>query len=231
MVPLVVGFDLDMTLVDSRPGLAATYRALSAQTGVAIDVDLAMSRLGPPLNVELASWFPPEQVVPAADLFRSLYAHVAVPQTPTLPGAREAFAAVRAAGGNIMVITGKFEPNARLHLRHLGLDADVVVGWVWAEGKTPVMRSYGVSVYVGDHPSDMVAARAAAEPAVDLGEITEQTEGEPLRSTLAVGVATGAHASIDLFVAGAHCVLNDLTEFPDWLDAQLRLPELVGVGV
>ena len=34
---LVVGFDLDMTLVDSRPGIAVTLDALSAETGHAID--------------------------------------------------------------------------------------------------------------------------------------------------------------------------------------------------
>ena len=35
-----VGFDLDMTLIDSRPGIAATYRALTAKTGVHVDADL-----------------------------------------------------------------------------------------------------------------------------------------------------------------------------------------------
>ena len=29
--PLVVGFDLDMTLIDSRPGIAAAFRALTFQ--------------------------------------------------------------------------------------------------------------------------------------------------------------------------------------------------------
>ena len=32
--PLVVGFDLDMTLIDTRPGIAAVWDALSAETGV-----------------------------------------------------------------------------------------------------------------------------------------------------------------------------------------------------
>ncbi|NUV50253.1 HAD family hydrolase, partial [Streptomyces sp. CAI-78] len=45
----VVGFDLDMTLIDSRPGIGAAYRVLAAETGVPIDVDLVVSRLGPPL--------------------------------------------------------------------------------------------------------------------------------------------------------------------------------------
>ncbi|CAO0837165.1 hypothetical protein SMICM17S_05890 [Streptomyces microflavus] len=42
--PLTVGFDLDMTLIDSRPGIAAAYRALSAETGVRIDDALVVSR-------------------------------------------------------------------------------------------------------------------------------------------------------------------------------------------
>ena len=59
---LVVGFDLDMTLIDSRPGIAAVWDALSAETGVAIDSAAAVSRLGPPLDEELALWFPADQV-------------------------------------------------------------------------------------------------------------------------------------------------------------------------
>ena len=58
---LVVGFDLDMTLLDTRPGIAETYRALIASTGVPIDVDLVINRLGPALEDELANWFPPAE--------------------------------------------------------------------------------------------------------------------------------------------------------------------------
>ena len=46
---LVVGFDLDMTLVDTRPGIKRVWDELSVLTGVVIDSDLAVSRLGPPL--------------------------------------------------------------------------------------------------------------------------------------------------------------------------------------
>src|SRR5690606_37442156 len=48
-----IGFDLDMTLVDSRPGIRAVYEELSRQTGVFIDAELAVFRLGPPLTWEL----------------------------------------------------------------------------------------------------------------------------------------------------------------------------------
>ena len=198
MAPLVVGFDLDLTLVDSRPGIAATLRALSDRTGVFIDADAAVTRLGPPLDVELALWYPIAEVAAMADLFRQLYPTTAIASSPALPGAIEAFAAVRARGGRVVVITGKFEPNARLHLAYLGLEADAVVGWAWAEGKVSAMTEYGVTVYLGDHPADMAAARAV--PAT------------------AIGVLTGAHSADELRAAGADTVLENLTDFPQWLE-------------
>lgn len=194
---LVVGFDLDLTLVDSRPGIAATFRALSDLTGVYIDADAAVTRLGPPLDVELALWFEPDRVEAAADGFRKLYPTSAITTSPLLPGAVEAFTAVRALGGRIVVITGKYEPNARLHLDHLGLHVDGLVGWAWAEGKVDAMLEHGVGVYLGDHPADMAAARAV--PAA------------------AIGVLTGEHTADELRLAGAGEVFGDLSGFPRWL--------------
>jgi phosphoglycolate phosphatase len=198
VAPLVVGFDLDLTLVDSRPGIAAAYRALSDRTGVYIDADAAVTRLGPPLEVELGLWFPADQVPAMGDEYRLLYATNAIATSPALPGAAEAFGAVRELGGRIVVITGKFEPNARLHLAHLGLVADAVVGWAWAESKVTAMTEHGVGVYLGDHPADMAAARAV--PAT------------------AIGVLTGAHSADELHAAGADTVLANLTDFPQWLE-------------
>jgi phosphoglycolate phosphatase len=198
VAPLVVGFDLDLTLVDSRPGIAATFRALSDRTGVFIDADAAVTRLGPPLDAELARWFPAADITAMGDLFRQIYLATAITSSPALPGAADAFAAVRARGGRVVVITGKYEPNARLHLAHLGLEADAVIGWAWAEGKVNAMTAHGVTAYLGDHPADMAAARAV--PAT------------------ALGVLTGGHRAEELCVAGAQAVLTDLTEFPRWLE-------------
>ncbi|GFJ90045.1 hypothetical protein Prum_036870 [Phytohabitans rumicis] len=118
---LVVGFDLDMTLVDSRPGIAAAFRALSAQTGVYVDADAAVTRLGPPLRHELRIWFPPERVEEAVDAYRALYPAYAITPSVLLPGAAEAVGAVRDLGGEVVVVTSKLGRLARLHLDHLGL--------------------------------------------------------------------------------------------------------------
>ena len=193
-----MGFDLDMTLIDSRPGIAATFRAISEETGVVVDTDVVVNRLGPKLEDELAAWFPAHEILAVSDRYRELYADLGVPGTELLPGALDAITAVRAAGGRCVVVTAKYEPNAHRCLAHVCLEVDVVVGWRHGPGKTEALVEHGASVYVGDTPPDMVAARTAG--------IT------------AVGVTTGPHARGELFEAGADFVLDSLTQFPQWWD-------------
>ncbi|MGW2931452.1 HAD family hydrolase [Streptomyces sp. NPDC001156] len=196
---LTVGFDLDMTLIDSRPGIHACYQALSARTGTYIDADLAITRLGPPLEDELVHWFPADGIAATADLYREMYPAIAIAATPAMPGAREAIEAVRAAGGRAIVVTAKFEPNAKLHLEHLGIEPDAVIGDLWAEQKAEALVEHGAAVYVGDHIGDVRGARSAG--------------------ALSVAVATGPCTADELRAAGADVVLAGLTEFPAWLTA------------
>jgi len=189
-----VGFDLDMTLVDSRPGIRSAYQALSAQTGVHVDADLAITRLGPPLRQELGEWFPADQLEQAVTTYRALYPDYAITPTVPTPGAREALAAVRALGLRVVVVTSKLGRLADLHLEHLGLPVDEVAGDLFAEGKAAALTEYGVRWYVGDHVGDMVAARTAGVPGI--------------------GVATGPCSADELRAAGAAYVLPDLTGFP-----------------
>ena len=203
MPPLMVGFDLDMTLVDSRPGIAAAYRALTARTGVQVDADAAVSRLGPPLRVEIARWFPPEQVEEAVLAYRELYPAYAITPTVPMPGALAAIEAVHARGGRVMVVTSKIGRLAKLHLDHLGFAVDELAGDLFAEEKATALREHGATLYVGDHVADMAAADAAGIPGV--------------------GVATGPCSRDELAAAGADLVLDDLTEFPAALDRIIGL--------
>jgi phosphoglycolate phosphatase len=189
-----VGFDLDMTLIDSRPGIAATYRALSARTGVHVDADLAVTRLGPPLRSELREWFPPAEVEDAVALYRSLYPRYAIEPSRPTPGAREALAAVRMLGLRVVVVTSKISRLATLHLDHLGMAADELAGDRFAAGKAVALEEYGVRWFVGDHVGDMVAATAAGIPGI--------------------GVTTGPCGAAELREAGATYVLGDLNAFP-----------------
>ena len=88
-----------------------------------------------------------------------------------------------------------------MHIEHLGLDADEVVGWLWGAGKAEALIEHGASVYVGDHVYDVLGAKAAG--------------------AVSVAVATGPCSAADLQAAGADVVLPDLTAFPQWLEEHL----------
>lgn len=197
-----IGFDLDMTLIDSRPGIHACYRALADRTGTYIDADLAVTRLGPPLVDELVHWFPADEIDAMADLYREMYPSIAITATPAMTGAREAITAVQASGGRAIVVTAKYEPNAKLHLEHLGIAPDEVIGDLWAERKAEALLAHGATVYVGDHTGDVRGARTA--------------------NAYSVAVATGPCDAAELREAGADVVLADLTEFPAWLTSYSR---------
>jgi phosphoglycolate phosphatase len=196
MAPLVVGFDLDMTLVDSRAGVHATLRALVDETGAPIDADVVVARLGPPLEQELATWVPAEQIDALADRFRELYADLGLVGLVTLPGAAAALDAVRAASGRTLVVTAKYEPNAWRCLEHAGLAVDHVVGWRHGPQKGETLVEHGAVAYVGDTPPDMEAAHLAG--------------------AVAVAVPTGPFTPDELVAAGADVVLDSLEAFPDW---------------
>jgi uncharacterized protein len=206
---LVVGFDLDMTLIDTVVGFAATLDALGAELGVEFPTAEMTANLGPPLELMMQPHLPADQIEAAADRFREIYPDFAVTPTPAFPGVAEALAAVRRHHGRIVLVTGKHTPNAQLHVDHLGLDVDVVEGRVWGTGKGDVLRRHEADLYVGDHVHDVEGARAAG--------ITS------------VSVLTGGSTRAQLEEAGTDVVLADLSEFPAWLDGHLletRLTQL-----
>jgi pyridinium-3,5-biscarboxylic acid mononucleotide sulfurtransferase len=199
--PLVVGFDLDMTLIDTVPGFSATLLALGAELGVEFPVAEMTARLGPPLDAVLGEHLAAEAVAPAGDRFRALYPDHAIISVPLLAGAAEALAAVRRHRGRVLVVTGKYPDNARLHLDHLGIEVDHLEGWVWGVGKADALRREGAAIYVGDHVHDVEGARAAG--------------------VLSVSVLTGGCTRAELLEAGTDVVLESLAEFPAWLDEHL----------
>ncbi|PVG84631.1 ATP-dependent sacrificial sulfur transferase LarE [Nocardioides gansuensis] len=195
---LVVAFDLDMTLIATVPGFIATLEVLALELGVELPAAALSSRLGPPLHQLLADHLEEAAVAPAVDRFRALYPDLAVAPVPVLPGAVEALAAVRRHGGRVLVVTGKFTPNARLHLDHLGLEVDHLEGKVWGVGKAEPLQAHGAAVLVGDHVHDVEGALAAG--------------------VTSVSVLTGGSTREELVAAGTHVVLDDLRDFPAWLD-------------
>ena len=191
-----VGFDLDMTLIDSRPAIMAAFLAMSRDLSVRVDLDAVDSRLGVKLEDELAHWFPPEGIAEAAVRYRRHYLLLAAEKTSALPGAREALAAVRAAGERAVIITAKHPVSVGPSLRAAGLTADELFANVHGPEKAEVLRGLGAVAYVGDTPPDIAAGVSAG--------------------VRAIGVATGSFTAAELRGAGAELVLGTLEAFPAW---------------
>jgi len=204
--PLVVGFDLDMTLVDSADGIVECIVHACSLHGVTVDPAEVHPTVGWPLDHVFPRWVPdvdPEILMAA---YRERYATHVIPFTKVLPGAREAIAAVHDRGGRVLVISAKRGDHVEGVLAAGGLFADVVVGSRFAEAKGATLLEERAWAYVGDHPGDVVAARHAG--------------------ALAVAVPTGPTSAEELLSAGADVVLPSIAAFPDWLHEALgRYPE------
>jgi phosphoglycolate phosphatase len=205
-IPPIVGFDLDMTLVDSAAGITATLAAALARVpggdSATAGADELWPYIGLPLEQTVRALAPHTDPAQVARLYRSLYAEIGVPLTTLMPGARAALAAVRALGGVILVVSAKKQAGVEDVLRQVGLDTgdlapDVVVGGLFAGAKGHRLRAERAGIYVGDHVGDVEAAKVA--------------------SALSVAVATGPQSAAELAQAGADVVLPDLTSFAQWL--------------
>ncbi|MFM8240163.1 MAG: HAD family hydrolase [Actinomycetota bacterium] len=193
----VVGFDLDMTLVDSADGIVSSVQYVLEGYGVQADGDDIRSTIGLPLDHVFPRWLPDEPYDVLLAAYRAHYREHGIPLTLPMPGAREAIDAVRAHGDRVLVVTAKYGAVAGLALEAAGLDADEIVGDLFAEAKGVALVDHGAWAYVGDHPGDVRAARHAG--------------------VHAIAVATGPSSVTELSQAGPDAVLEDLRGLPDVL--------------
>jgi phosphoglycolate phosphatase-like HAD superfamily hydrolase len=192
----LVGFDLDMTLIDSRAGVMAALAAMADELGVAVDLDEVDRRLGIKLEDELRYWFDTRDAVTAAAVFRRHYVGLAATCTQAMPGAHESLTAMRDGGVSTAIITAKHPVSVAPCLAATGLCADHLFAHVHGPEKAEVLRSLKAAVYVGDTPADMAAARAAG--------------------AVGVAVATGSFDAVALRRTSAAAVLPSLKAFPSW---------------
>ena len=192
-----MGFDLDMTLVDSAEGIVLSVQHVISQYGIDADGDEIRSTIGLPLDHVFPRWLPEEPYDVLLAAYRAHYRVNGIPLTRPMPGAAEAIAAVRGRGDRVLVVTAKYGAVASLALEAAGLDADEIVGDLFAEGKATALREHDAWAYVGDHPGDVRAARSA--------------------DVISVVVPSGPTSLVELSAAGPDVVLPDLTHLPEWL--------------
>lgn len=194
---LVIGFDLDMTLVDSAQGISEALVAVCLKHGVQIRLEDALATIGLPLDQVFPLWLPDLPYEQLLDEYREHYGQHGIPKTVALPGAEQALAAVKQLHGRTVVVSAKKADFVQRVLDVVGFEVDAIYGYLFAEHKGEVLLKEGAQVYVGDHPGDIAAARAA--------------------NAISVVVATGPTSEEVLRESSPDVVLTDLTEFPAWL--------------
>jgi phosphoglycolate phosphatase len=193
---MLVGFDLDMTLVDSSAGIAATLQAALAEVGVTAEGGRIWPHIGVPLATVIDDLAPQVDRDAVITRYRELYPALGIPSITVLPGVLETLAVLRSSGHQVAVVSAKLGHVAKAVLDAVGLEVDEIVGDLFATAKGHWLLDNGAQVYVGDHPGDMQAARSAG--------------------AVGVGVCTGPHDAGDLERAGADVILADLRDFPAW---------------
>ena len=178
-----VGFDLDLTLIDSQPAIMAAWRELARETGARIDLDSITTRMGIKLEDEVARWFASVTATRPRPATAGITCGSPRISTTPLPGAAEALAAVRRAGERVIIVTAKHPVSVGPSLVARGWRPTTCTAHVYGPEKAAVLSEVGAAVYVGDAPADMGAAIAA--------------------DTHAVGVTTGSFSAADLLAAGA----------------------------
>ena len=194
---LVVGFDLDMTLVDSSEGIVDALLHVCNSHGVQVSREDALATIGLPLDQVFPMWLPDYAYEQLLDEYRDHYGKFGIPKTVALPGSKETIEAVHELNGRVVVVSAKKEDFARRVLEVVGLKVDAVHGYLFAEHKGDALRHENAHIYVGDHPGDVLAARAAG--------------------AISIVVSTGATNEGILRESEPDVVLNSLEEFPSWL--------------
>lgn len=174
--------DLDGTLLDSAPDLAAAvnkllvelgYEALSAES-IRGMIGGGLPKLGERALAARGVTYGPEFLPGAIDKLRAYYAAGLAVETRPYPGVREALTRLRDAGWRLAVCTNKPEALSRALLEELQLDGffQAVGGGDSFAGKKPdpahplaLLDALGATpadaVLLGDGAPDILAARAA----------------------------------------------------------------------
>ncbi|RDH13479.1 HAD family hydrolase [Tsukamurella pulmonis] len=175
-----IGFDLDLTLIDSRQRILTAAQRAFRDLGHAVDDAALLPHMGVPIDDVARALVPGIDADRFLRRYRRHYDTDDTTPVPVLPGATELLAAIRAAGGAAVVVSAKQQAAAERAVAAAGLDLAAVVGGHFGERKGEALRRFGnVRAYLGDHVEDAAAARAAGCPFI--GVTTGEFDAGALR--------------------------------------------------
>ncbi|MDE2365067.1 MAG: HAD hydrolase-like protein [Hyphomicrobiales bacterium] len=173
-------FDLDGTLIDSKPGITGALRYALAEMGETVpcadDLDWV---IGPPMIESLRKLVGEARAAAAQKVYRARYAEVGLAGNRVYDGMADVLQRLQAEGWALYVATSKLRAFARQIIGHLGFDRFFrEVYGAEADGslmhKTEllahVLRETRVdparAVMIGDRRHDVIGARANGLPTI-----------------------------------------------------------------
>lgn len=178
----VVLFDLDGTLVDSEPGILASFEKAFEPYGITLSKEQRRSLLGPPLKESFARFLAPEQVETAVNRYRAFYREEGIRCCSVYPGVTEMLAVLKSNGFVLGVATCKLREAAKKLMDSLQLTQyfDYIGGSIPEidlESKAQVIQQVLAqpvfrgkpAIMVGDRDNDLCGAAACGIPAIAVG--------------------------------------------------------------
>ena len=200
-----IGFDLDMTLVDSAAGITACMSdSLKAFKIKGITTEQQYKTIGIPLRDAFAQWVEEGKVDEVVAYYRSKFDEIAFPHMKLLPHALEALTACEAHNVEVLVVSSRKQESLEGLLRYLNIidKFSLVKGGAFGEAKGAILKEAGAAIYVGDHEGDVRGAKA--------GEC------------FSIAVCTGPSTQESLAAENPDILMKDLSEFGPFLDKYMN---------
>lgn len=213
--PRAAIFDLDGTLVDSLPTVAAAMAAAMHAHGFAVDPEAVIPRIGPPMNDLVAelTGCPREVAERVNDDYQRRYYGEFIQGTPPMAGATALLDRLRGAGVRLAVLTNKVVAGGQqmVAVQHWEGRFDAIAGRDSGgrpkpapDGALLLLERLGVAAgeaaIVGDTEFDMGCGRAAGLRWV-VGCANQRSEAQ-LRDGGATHVVRGLAAVGDVLLDG-----------------------------
>jgi phosphoglycolate phosphatase len=216
--PRTVLFDLDGTLIDSAPDIAAAVNELLAHSGrgpltlaqVTSMIGNGVEKLVERAIAATGDVLGPEALKRQQMAMIDIYAKHLTGLTVLMPGAREALDVLHSDGIPLGLVTNKPQRFIEAVLDHFGLSAlfGVVIGGDAGVPKKPApdmllaaLEQFGVApadaVMVGDSPADLDSARAAGTASVIVRGGYSSVPPERLGADVVIDDMTGLAAALD----------------------------------
>ena len=198
-------FDLDGTVVDSKPGILASSRAALAALGHPVDTLDIDHLIGPPLEEVLAEVLRPlgdDRVAEAALAYRDHYGRTGFRETTVYPGLTAVLDQLIARGARLYIATSKRTHFAERILRRLGL-FDRFAGVHGSEPDGAMDAKADVIAHV------LRTHHLTADRSLMVGDRRQDIEGARAHGVATVGVLWGYGDRAELESAGAKHIASE----------------------